>query len=52
MLALLKSDQPGLCARFAAETGVYTIHLLACERSVPKYSGAKLKEKRHVAEDP
>ena len=45
MLALLKSDQFDQALRFAAETGVHTIHLLACERSVPKYSGAKLKEK-------
>ena len=45
MLALLKSDQFDQALRFAAETGVHTIHLLACERSVPRYSGVKLKEK-------
>lgn len=45
MLAMLKSDQFDQSLRFAAETGVHTIHLLACERSVPRYSGIKLKEK-------
>lgn len=45
ILALLKSDQFDQSLRFAAETGVHTIHLLACERSVPRYSGIKLKEK-------
>lgn len=45
LLGLLKSDQFDQALRFAAETGVHTIHLLACERSVPRYSGIKLKEK-------
>ena len=45
MLALLKSDQFDQALRFAAETGVHTIHLLACERSVPRYSVVKIKEK-------
>ncbi len=45
LLALLKSDQFDQALRFAAETVVHTIHLLACERSVPRYSGIKLKEK-------
>ncbi|MDD4160124.1 MAG: RsmE family RNA methyltransferase, partial [Synergistaceae bacterium] len=45
IMGLLKSDQFDQALRFAAETGVHTIHLLACERSVPKYSGIKLKDK-------
>jgi len=38
LLALLKSDQFDSSLRFAAEIGVTEIHLLECERSVPKYS--------------
>ena len=45
LLGLLKNDQFDQSLRFAAETSVHTIHLLACERSVPRYSGIKLKEK-------
>lgn len=45
ILGLLKSDQFDQALRFTAETGVHTIHLLACERSVPKYSALKLNEK-------
>ncbi len=45
ILALLKNDQFDESLRFAAETGVYAIHLLSCERSVPKYSGARLQDK-------
>lgn len=45
ILALLKNDQFDQALRFAAETGVHTIHLLACERSIPRYSGIKLKDK-------
>lgn len=45
ILALLKSDQFDQALRFAAETGVHTIHLLACERSVPRYSDIKLNGK-------
>jgi len=36
MLALLKNDQFDEALRFAAETGVSEIFLVACERSVPK----------------
>ena len=36
LLALLKNDQFDEALRFAAETGVSEIYLLACERSVPK----------------
>ena len=45
LLAILKSDQFDQALRFAAETGVHTITLLSCERSVPRYSGIKLEEK-------
>lgn len=45
MLALLKSEQFDDALRFAAETGVRTIHLLDCERGVPKYNAEKLEEK-------
>jgi len=38
MLALLKNDQFDEALRFAAETGVSEIFLVACERSVPKIS--------------
>lgn len=44
LLALLKNDQFDDALRFAAETGVHTIHLLACERSVPKIND-KIEEK-------
>jgi 16S rRNA (uracil1498-N3)-methyltransferase len=44
LLALLKNDQFDDALRFAAETGVHTIHLLACERSVPKIND-KIDEK-------
>lgn len=45
LLGLLKNDQFDQALRFCAETGVHTIHLLACERSVPSYEGKKLEEK-------
>ena len=45
LLGLLKNDQMDEALRFCAETGVYEIRLLACERSVPRYEGAKLEEK-------
>ena len=45
LLGLLKNDQFDDALRFSAETGVHTIHLLDCERSVPKYEGKKLDEK-------
>ncbi|MEG1641621.1 MAG: RsmE family RNA methyltransferase [Synergistaceae bacterium] len=45
LLGLLKNDQFDDALRFSAETGVHTIHLLACERSVPSYEGKKLEEK-------
>lgn len=45
LLALLKNDQLDDALRFCAETGVREIHLLSCERSVPRYEGAKLADK-------
>lgn len=45
LLGLLKNDQFDDALRFAAETGVHSIHLLDCERSVPRYSMDKLEEK-------
>lgn len=45
LLAILKNDQFDQALRFAAETGVHTIRLLSCERSVPRYAGIKLAEK-------
>lgn len=45
LLALLKSDQFDASLRFAAEIGVTRIHLLECERSVPKYSAERAKDK-------
>lgn len=45
ILALLKSDQFDSALRFAAETGVGTIRLLSCERSVPRYTDRRLGEK-------
>lgn len=45
LLALLKSDQFDASLRFAAEIGVTKIHLLECERCVPKYSGMRASEK-------
>lgn len=45
LLALLKSDQFDLSLRFAAEIGVTKIHLLECERCVPKYSGQRTEDK-------
>ena len=45
LLALLKAEQFDLALRFAAETGVSKIQLLDCERSVPKFAGARLDEK-------
>ncbi len=45
LLALLKNEQFDDALRFSAEIGVHTIHLLACERSVPRYEGKKLDEK-------
>jgi len=44
-LALLKSDQFDDALRFACETGVHSIHLLSCERSVPKYSIGRQDDK-------
>ena len=45
LLALLKNDQLDDALRFAAETGVYSIRLLLCERSVPRLESSKLAEK-------
>lgn len=45
LLGLLKNDQFDDALRFAAETGVHSIHLISCEHSVPRYSGIKLNEK-------
>lgn len=45
LLGLLKNDQFDDALRFSAEIGVHTIHLVACERSVPKYSNDKLDDK-------
>lgn len=45
LLALLKNDQFDPALRACAETGVYAIHPLICERSVPRYEGAKLAER-------
>lgn len=45
LLPLLKNDQFDIALRSAAELGVHAVHLLDCERSVPKYSGAKLEDK-------
>ena len=45
LLGLLKNDQLDDALRFCAETGVYAVRLLICERSVPRYEGAKLADK-------
>lgn len=45
LLGLLKNDQLDEALRFCAETGVFRIHLLICERSVPRYEGARLDDK-------
>lgn len=45
LLGLLKNDQLDEALRFCAETGVFRIHLLVCERSVPRYEGARLDDK-------
>ena len=45
LLAMLKNDQFDDALRFAAETGVSYIHLLACERSVPVCEPRKAEEK-------
>lgn len=45
LLGLLKNDQLDDALRFCAETGVFRIHLLVCERSVPRYEGARLDDK-------
>ncbi|MDO5563196.1 MAG: RsmE family RNA methyltransferase [Synergistaceae bacterium] len=45
LLAVLKNDQFDDALRFAAETGVSFIHLLACERSVPVFEAQKSEEK-------
>lgn len=45
VLALLKNTQFDDALRFAAETGVRHIHLLACERSVPKVEREKARGK-------
>lgn len=45
ILALLKNDQFDDSLRFAAETGVFAIHLISSERSVPRYSGIRLEDK-------
>lgn len=45
LLGLLKNDQMDDALRFCAETGVAEIHLLACERSVPRYEGSRLADK-------
>lgn len=45
LLALLKSDQFDAALRFTAEIGVTKIHLLECERCVPKYFDARTPDK-------
>lgn len=45
LLALLKNDQFDDALRFSAEIGVHTIHILLCERSVPKYTTKKTEDK-------
>ena len=45
LLGVLKNDQMDDALRFCAETGVAEIHLLACERSVPRYEGSRLADK-------
>jgi 16S rRNA (uracil1498-N3)-methyltransferase len=45
LLALLKADQFDLSLRFAAELGVYAVHLLSCVRSVPRYEEGRANEK-------
>ncbi|OUO93963.1 RsmE family RNA methyltransferase [Cloacibacillus sp. An23] len=45
VLGLLKNDQLDEALRFCAETGVFRIHLAVCERSVPRYEGARLADK-------
>ena len=45
LLALLKNDQLDDALRFSAETGVYAVRLLLCERSVPHIEAAKMAEK-------
>ena len=45
LLGLLKNDQLDSALRFSAETGVYAIHLLICERSVPRFTAEKAEEK-------
>lgn len=45
VLGLLKKDQFSQALRFCAETGVHTIHLLDCKRSIPSYSARKLDDK-------
>lgn len=45
LLALLKADQFDMSLRFAAEIGVTKIHLLECERCVPRYSGQRTEDK-------
>jgi 16S rRNA (uracil1498-N3)-methyltransferase len=42
LLAVLKSDQFDTALRTCAEVGVSDIRLLDCERSVPKFGGARL----------
>lgn len=45
LLGVLKNDQMDDALRFCAETGAAGIHLLACERSVPRYEGSRLADK-------
>lgn len=45
LLAVLKAEQFDMALRFAAETGVHAIHLLSCERSVPRFDASRLAEK-------
>ena len=45
LLGLLNNDQLDDALRFCAETCAAEIHLLVCERSVPRYGGARLVEK-------
>ncbi|MEG1823364.1 MAG: RsmE family RNA methyltransferase [Cloacibacillus sp.] len=45
LLALLKNDQLDDALRFSAETGVYAVRLLLCERSVPRLEPSKMAEK-------
>lgn len=45
LLGLLKNDQLDDALRFSAETGVYAVRLVVCERSVPRFEASKLADK-------